>query len=107
MLRPRSTLLAWALFAAACAAPQKSTGAHGSAEPADPGAAAKGAGPAQAAAPASAAPGAPPGVPAGPPKRDPATAHVTVVGLSDFHGWLSPLEPRGFTKFYGGIANIA
>jgi 2',3'-cyclic-nucleotide 2'-phosphodiesterase/3'-nucleotidase len=38
--------------------------------------------------------------------RDPKTAHITVVGLSDFHGWLLPLEPKTFSKFYGGIANI-
>jgi 2',3'-cyclic-nucleotide 2'-phosphodiesterase (5'-nucleotidase family) len=37
---------------------------------------------------------------------DPKTAHVVVIGISDFHGWLSPLEPKGFGKFYGGIANI-
>jgi 5'-nucleotidase/UDP-sugar diphosphatase len=32
---------------------------------------------------------------------------LSVVGFSDFHGWLVPLEPKGFTRFYGGLANIA
>lgn len=41
------------------------------------------------------------------PKRDPSKAHVQVVALSDFHGWLLPLETKGLSKFYGGIANIA
>ena len=39
--------------------------------------------------------------------RDPVTARVTVVGISDFHGWLLPLEPKGFKKYYGGIAHLA
>lgn len=33
-------------------------------------------------------------------------ATVSVIAFSDFHGWLLPLEPKGFTKYYGGIANI-
>lgn len=33
-------------------------------------------------------------------------AKVSVIAFSDFHGWLLPLEPKGFTKYYGGIANI-
>jgi 2',3'-cyclic-nucleotide 2'-phosphodiesterase (5'-nucleotidase family) len=41
------------------------------------------------------------------PKRDPSKARVQVVALSDFHGWLLPLETKGLSKFYGGIANIA
>lgn len=32
---------------------------------------------------------------------------VKIVALSDFHGWLLPLEPRGFPRYYGGIANLA
>ncbi len=32
---------------------------------------------------------------------------LEIVGLSDFHGWLLPLEPREFPRYYGGIANIA
>lgn len=35
-----------------------------------------------------------------------AEARIAVVAFSDFHGWLLPLEPKGFTKYYGGIANI-
>ncbi|MFO0723627.1 MAG: bifunctional UDP-sugar hydrolase/5'-nucleotidase [Myxococcota bacterium] len=34
-------------------------------------------------------------------------AHVDVFAFSDFHGWLLPLEPKGFNKSYGGIAHIA
>lgn len=56
---------------------------------------------------------APPPVAANPPpakvakKRDPKTAEVAVVALSDFHGWLLPLEPKGYPRYYGGIANLA
>ena len=55
---------------------------------------------------------APPPVAANPPpakvekKRDPKTAEVAVVALSDFHGWLLPLEPKGYPRYYGGIANL-
>src|SRR5688572_17883326 len=42
-----------------------------------------------------------------PAARDPAKARVAIFALSDFHGWLLPLEPKGFSKFYGGISNIA
>lgn len=38
---------------------------------------------------------------------DPNEAVVKIVALSDFHGWLLPLEPRGFPRYYGGIANLA
>jgi 2',3'-cyclic-nucleotide 2'-phosphodiesterase (5'-nucleotidase family) len=38
--------------------------------------------------------------------RDPSKARLSVFALSDFHGWLLPLEPKGFSKFYGGVANI-
>ena len=43
-----------------------------------------------------------------PPKPvvDPNTARIKVIGISDFHGWLLPLEPRGFDKSYGGIAYL-
>ena len=37
----------------------------------------------------------------------PATQTVTIIGLTDFHGWLSPLKPRKRPEYYGGIANIA
>ena len=33
-------------------------------------------------------------------------AHAKVVALSDFHGWLLPLEPKGYSKFFGGIAYL-
>jgi 5'-nucleotidase/UDP-sugar diphosphatase len=77
--------LAALVFGAACATTPASTGS----EPADPGAAA-----------------ATPETPAAP-APDPKTARIKVVGISDFHGWLRPLEPKRYTKFYGGIANIA
>jgi len=35
-----------------------------------------------------------------------ADARIVVIGFSDFHGWLLPLEPPKFTKYYGGIAHI-
>ncbi len=35
------------------------------------------------------------------------TVELDVVALSDFHGWLLPLEPRGFPRFHGGLANLA
>lgn len=38
---------------------------------------------------------------------DPKTARVSVIAFSDFHGWLLPLEPKGYDKYYGGIAHIA
>ena len=41
------------------------------------------------------------------PAKDPTKAYVHVIALSDFHGWILPLEPRGFPRYYGGIANIA
>lgn len=37
---------------------------------------------------------------------DAKTARIQVFALSDFHGWLHPLEPRAFAKYYGGIANF-
>lgn len=52
--------------------------------------------------PAAKAAGAKPAVPA----RDEKTARIAVVALSDFHGWLLPLEPKGFNKYYGGIAYL-
>ena len=33
-------------------------------------------------------------------------AHAKVIALSDFHGWLLPLEPKGYNKFFGGIAYL-
>lgn len=42
-----------------------------------------------------------------PAPRDPTTARVAVIGFSDFHGWLLPLEPKDYNKYYGGVANIA
>lgn len=47
------------------------------------------------------------GGPAAAPPRDPNTALIKVVALSDFHGWLSPLEPNNYTRYFGGIANLA
>ncbi len=41
------------------------------------------------------------------PALPPNQTRIKVVGLSDFHGWLLPLEPSNFPKYYGGIANIA
>jgi 2',3'-cyclic-nucleotide 2'-phosphodiesterase/3'-nucleotidase len=40
------------------------------------------------------------------PPSDPTTAHIQVFGLSDFHGWLLPLESPNYPKYHGGIANI-
>ncbi|MCK6552274.1 bifunctional metallophosphatase/5'-nucleotidase [Myxococcota bacterium] len=37
---------------------------------------------------------------------DAKAARIQVFALSDFHGWLHPLEPRAFAKYYGGIANF-
>ncbi len=42
-----------------------------------------------------------------PPARDPKVAHVPVIALSDFHGWLLPLEPKGYPRYFGGVANLA
>lgn len=36
-----------------------------------------------------------------------ATATVPVIALSDFHGWLLPLEPKGYPRYFGGVANLA
>lgn len=55
----------------------------------------------QAAAPA------PSPAPEAAPAKDPKTATVKVVALSDFHGWLSPLEPNNYSRYFGGIANLA
>jgi 2',3'-cyclic-nucleotide 2'-phosphodiesterase (5'-nucleotidase family) len=33
-------------------------------------------------------------------------AHIKIIGISDFHGWLLPLEPKGYKKYFGGIANL-
>lgn len=41
------------------------------------------------------------------PAQDPNVATVKVVALSDFHGWLSPLEPNNYSRYFGGIANLA
>ena len=35
------------------------------------------------------------------------TVTVTVIALSDFHGWLKPLQPRRDPRFFGGIENLA
>ena len=35
------------------------------------------------------------------------TVEVSVIALSDFHGWLSPLKPRKYPRYFGGIENIA
>ena len=53
----------------------------------------------------AAAPAPAPAAPA--PTRDPNTATVKVVAVSDFHGWLLPLEPNHYTRYFGGIANLA
>lgn len=50
---------------------------------------------------------APPPAPALPPLPEGPELKLSIVGFSDFHGWLVPLEPKGFTRFYGGLANIA
>ncbi len=47
------------------------------------------------------------GAAASTPAKDPNTASIKVVALSDFHGWLSPLEPNNYTRYFGGIANLA
>lgn len=39
--------------------------------------------------------------------RDPAKARIAIFALSDFHGWLLPLETKAQGKFYGGMANLA
>ncbi len=41
------------------------------------------------------------------PAPDPKTAYVPVIALSDFHGWLLPLEPKGYPRYFGGVANLA
>ena len=41
------------------------------------------------------------------PTTDPKVARVAVIAIADFHGWLLPLEPKNFNKYYGGIANLA
>lgn len=33
-------------------------------------------------------------------------AQAKVIALSDFHGWLLPLEPKGYKKYFGGIAYL-
>jgi 2',3'-cyclic-nucleotide 2'-phosphodiesterase (5'-nucleotidase family) len=48
---------------------------------------------------------APPPSPA--PAPESAVAHVKVVAISDFHGWLLPLEPNHYTRYFGGLANLA
>ncbi|MBK6688527.1 MAG: bifunctional metallophosphatase/5'-nucleotidase [Deltaproteobacteria bacterium] len=59
--------------------------------------------------PEAAAPAPAPAEPAAPaaPAPDPKVAKIQVVALSDFHGWLLPLEPKDFSRYYGGIANLA
>lgn len=59
--------------------------------------------------PPAAAAEATPAAPAAPaaPAPDPKVAKIQVVALSDFHGWLLPLEPKDFARYYGGIANLA
>jgi 2',3'-cyclic-nucleotide 2'-phosphodiesterase (5'-nucleotidase family) len=52
-------------------------------------------------------PPAPPAAGAPPPQVEEKEALIQVVALSDFHGHLLPLEPKGFPRYYGGIANIA
>lgn len=95
-LPTRAFAFSLALGLAACGGPAKNapggatSGAATQAEPAGPGEAGE-------------AGGAPPAARV----SDPATARVQVFALSDFHGWLLPLEPRGFSKYYGGIANLA
>jgi len=79
----------WSVLTVACFAACAST--KGASEPSDP-------------APAEAA--AEPGAAAEEPTRDEETARIAVVALSDFHGWLLPLEPKGFNKYYGGIAYL-
>ena len=37
---------------------------------------------------------------------DPKTAMVRVLAVSDFHGWLLPLEPKNYSRYFGGIANM-
>lgn len=85
-MRAQHAFLSLALLAAACASTQP--------------AADHGPGPAAQTSTTSAAQAAPA------PSEGP-VARVEVIAFSDFHGWLLPLEPKGFSKYYGGIAHIA
>ncbi len=35
------------------------------------------------------------------------TVVIPVIALTDFHGWLAPLQPRRSPQYYGGIGNLA
>jgi 2',3'-cyclic-nucleotide 2'-phosphodiesterase (5'-nucleotidase family) len=84
-MRAQHAFLPLALLAAACASTQPAAD-HGAGAPAQTTTTTVSAKPAQAEGP---------------------TAHVELIAFSDFHGWLLPLEPKGFSKYYGGIAHIA
>ncbi|MCB9652352.1 MAG: bifunctional metallophosphatase/5'-nucleotidase [Deltaproteobacteria bacterium] len=53
---------------------------------------------------ATVAAAAPAPAPVAPPATD---TVIKVVAVSDFHGWLLPLEPNHYTRYFGGIANLA